>query len=369
MGNKVLFISHWLPSDEYPTKGIFIRKHAEAIAEFSQITVIHFDIESSKDIFKLDLTESIEDNYVKYCIKIRSKYYKFLYFALPYQYYLFNRLCKKFSIDISKFNLVHTNILFPSAIIGYKISKKHKLPQYHTEHWSKVNHFFKSNIYKKIGLKAYQNCKRISVVSSFLKNEIKDYLNLEKVEIIPNIIDSSEFQFKNKVKINTIQFCAIAQWNSPKNPFYFLDALEQLSNDLDFEINLIGEGKQIEEIKNKKYNFKINYLGVLKSAQINTILQSTDYFLHGSDYETFSVVIVEALATGTPVLTSNIGIAESIISIENGFICENNSLDWKNNILKAIELDYNHSKIADSIKGMFDKSTISKLFKDFYSLK
>ena len=59
-------------------------------------------------------------------------------------------------------------------------------------------------------------------------NEIKDYLNLEKVEIIPNIIDSSEFQFKNKVKNNTIQFCAIAQWNSPKNPFYFLDALEQL---------------------------------------------------------------------------------------------------------------------------------------------
>ena len=194
-------------------------------------------------------------------------------------------------------------------------------------------------------------------------------MNLEKVEIIPNIIDSSEFQFKNKVKINTIQFCAIAQWNSPKNPFYFLDALEQLSNDLDFEINLIGEGKQIEEIKNKKYNFKINYLGLLKSDQINSILQSTDYFLHGSDYETFSVVIVEALATGTPVLTSNIGIAESIISIENGFICENNSLDWKNNILKAIELDYYHSKIADSIKGKFDKLTISKLFKDFYSLK
>ena len=150
MGNKVLFISHWLPSDEYPTKGIFIRKHAEAIAEFSQITVIHFDIESSKDIFKLDLTESIEDNYVKYCIKIRSKYYKFLYFALPYQYYLFNRLCKKFSIDISKFNLVHTNILFPSAIIGYKISKKHKLPQYHTEHWSKVTIFSSQTFIRKL---------------------------------------------------------------------------------------------------------------------------------------------------------------------------------------------------------------------------
>ena len=368
MKNKVLFISHWLPNNEYPTKGIFIQKHAEAIAEFSQITVIHFDIESSNDIFKLKLSETIEGNYIKYSIKIRSKYYKFLYFALPYQYYLFNRLCKKYSIDISKFNLVHTNILFPTAIIGYKISKKNKLPQYHTEHWSKVNHFFKTNIYKKIGLKAYQNCEKVSVVSSFLKNEIKEYLNPEKVEIIPNIIDSSEFQFKNKVKKNTLQFCAIAQWNSPKNPFYFLDALEQLSNNIDFEINLIGEGKQIEEIKSKKYNFKINYLGVLKSAQINIKLQESDYFMHGSDYETFSVVIVEALATGTPVLTSKIGIAESIITRENGIICENNSFDWKKKILEAIKIDYNHSKIADSIKEKFDKSTISKQLKDFYSL-
>ena len=118
-----------------------------------------------------------------------------------------------------------------------------------------------------------------------------------------------------------------------------------------------------------KNNFKINYLGLLKSAQINTILQSTDYFLHGSDYETFSVVIVEALATGTPVLTSKIGIADSIITSENGFICNNNPLDWKDKILKAIKIDYNHSKIEDSIKGKFDKSTISKQFKDFYGLK
>ncbi|MES2587399.1 MAG: glycosyltransferase family 4 protein [Bacteroidota bacterium] len=366
---KTLFISHWYPYQKNPNSGIFIKRHAESISLFADITVIHFDIQHSKKLIDINLVQDSDSEINTYKIQIQGRFYKLFYYALPLQFYLFKRLIKKFNLKIDEFEIVHSNVVFPSGIIGMKISKKYKIPQIHSEHWSQLNKFFGKHFYKKEGLKVFENCNYITSVSEFLKNELKKYVKDEtKIKIIPNVINSDLFFFNEKIDKSKVTFLAVAHWNKPKNPFYFLEALKNIYTDTQivFELNIVGKGNQIEEIKNKKYPYEINFLGYKNSQEINRLLQESNFLLLGSDYETFSVIIVEALNTGTPVIVSKIGVATEIINKKNGVICDNNIDDWINKIKFSINQKYNYKEIADEIKGKYNIEKISSKFEEIY---
>jgi len=360
MKKKILFISHWYPSDKSPNTGVFVKKHAEAIARNNEINVVHFDFAYSRNILKINLDKN-NDEIEVYTIKVRSRFYKSLYYLLPLHLFLFGRLKGKFNLNVKEYNIIHSNVLFPNGIIGYYISKKYKLPQVHTEHWSKLNFFLTKSFYRFIGKKVLQKAKCLLPVSQLLESEIKTHTTNTNIKVIPNVIDSSNFSFKEKNKKTKIKFLAIAHWSKPKNPFLFLDALKQIYEEglFSFELKIIGEGPQLEEIKNRNYNFDIIYEGYIPHFELQNYFHSVDYFVHGSDYETFSVVVVESLYTGTPVIASNVGIVKEIIDSSNGFVCENEYFSWYNNITKAVQTDYNHQKISSDISGKFDAAKIS----------
>jgi glycosyltransferase involved in cell wall biosynthesis len=259
-------------------------------------------------------------------------------------------------------------VLFPNGIIGYLISRKYKIPQVHSEHWSRINHFLKSDILKRYGKKAMENSEYILPVSNLLKLKIEESLQNLKYEIIPNIIDSKLFTYNPKTKNNITRFLAVGNWQKPKNPFYFLNALcilynsEKLRN---FELTIVGEGKFISKIKSTKYPFTINFIGKVNPDKTVDYFQKSDFLLHGSDFETFSVVIIESLLTGTPVIASNIGIASEVINETNGFICEEEN-DWVRNIELAVKKEYNHKEISEQLKGKFDEEVIGLRIKSIY---
>jgi glycosyltransferase involved in cell wall biosynthesis len=76
------------------------------------------------------------------------------------------------------------------------------------------------------------------------------------------------------------------------------------------------------------------------------------------------MAILEALASGTPVIATNTGFAKDLITHENGFIVSED-LDregWRNRFIELLKMkDIVHNK--DLLKGKF---TWSKLGADFY---
>jgi len=55
----------------------------------------------------------------------------------------------------------------------------------------------------------------------------------------------------------------------------------------------------------REWSFDPVYCGKLPKDKIAGILQDSDYFVHPSEFETFSVVTAEALMTGTPAIVAN----------------------------------------------------------------
>jgi glycosyltransferase involved in cell wall biosynthesis len=365
---KVLFISHWYPTKDKPNAGIFIKRHADAFAEISDQTIIHFNLKQSSKILQISLKRI---NSKQFEILVDSFFYKFLYYFLPLHFYLLKRLVKKYDIRLSEMDYVHSNVIFPSGIIGYKISKKYKIPQFHSEHWSKFNYFIEKDFWKRTGKKAILNIEKIFPVSEFFKSQISLHVPESKMFVIPNIIDSEKFYFEQRNNSNRSKliFLSVANWQKPKNPYLFLDALESiyLEKKLDFEFRIAGNGPILNEILSKKYSFPIVKLGLLNAEEIAINLKDANFLLHGSEFETFSVIIVESLKVGTPVLVSNVGIAPEVINAENGYICYSNVQDWKLKIMLAAETTYDNEKIAKKIEKKFNKLEVNLLMRKFYN--
>jgi glycosyltransferase involved in cell wall biosynthesis len=369
MTKKILFISHWYPSDKNPNSGIFIQKHAKAISVHSDIKVVHFDIQYSSKILDIKLIKIDNSILETYKIQIYSKFYKVFYYQTNLQFLLFEKLIKKFRIDVSTFDLIHSNVLFPSGIVANKISNKYKIKQVHTEHWSKISKFLANDILRNKGKQTLKNIVALSSVSSSFKEELKQFYTEKNIFVIPNVVDNSVFFYQNLSKSkDKIKFLSVANWQVPKYPFYFLDALEEIyKNSLfEFEMTIAGEGIQLEQIKSKNYSFKINFLGNIKSKKINELLNESHFLLHASKFETFSVIIVESLLAGTPVLVSEVGVAPELINENNGYLCKNTKEDWLKKINIAVQNKYNYAEISDEIKEKYNYSNVALMFEDMY---
>lgn len=369
---NVLFLSCWYPSKENPLKGIFVREHARVIHASGQkiivlvLNVIHGPLIYQKSIEKFMDEQGIETH----IIHIRSLFWKWIY-VNPFQLYsILHSHFKKEILPGFFPEVIHSNILNPCAIMGDWFSSEYRRPHVITEHWSKIDKYMEKNLLSSYGRKAYENAKIITVVSNFLKTSIKKYVSdSSKIQVIPNVIDTNFFSYvpKNPAS-DKIVFTCIAFWTAPKQPMLFVKALEEIckTTSKQIELNMIGEGILLEGVRNFKAAYTINYHGNLPKNKIASILHGSDYFLHASDIETFSMVCAEALSTGTPVIASNVGGISELVNDSNGILTENTVPKWIEAIQKAINISYNSTAINKGVSNRFGMAAIGKLFREMY---
>ncbi|MBA3662798.1 MAG: glycosyltransferase family 4 protein [Bacteroidetes bacterium] len=370
MQQSILFLSYWYPVPANKSFGIFIKRHAHALALAHPVIVLAFVIEHGTQFYKKN-SEVFTDEagITTHQITITSRFNKLVYVFLPLHFWILQKYIRKNSL-VEPGTIIHSNILFPCAITGYKLAKKFNCPHVISEHWSKISKFFSSSFYKTSGKKAYDTAAAITCVSQQLAETVKKFTSNKNVSVVPNVIDSSRFFYNASIKKkNILTFIAVAHWSPPKNPFYFTEALEQLYHEKalpEFQLVLVGTGVLRDKIVSENYAYKIEYIDSLNQDELSEELNRSHVFLHGSDYETFSVVIAEAAMCGLPCIVSNVGIATEVISESNGAIAEDNVNDWKDKIRKVSHMHYDHEKISSILKGKYDLQAVGGQFSSIY---
>jgi glycosyltransferase involved in cell wall biosynthesis len=365
---KVLFIASWYPNSMNPLKGIFVKKHAAAIkASGVDIEVLALTVSPGK-FFQVKIDTTIDEYGIKtHKIEFNSWFYKLIHLDILLQFgflkqMYYKRIKRNFQPDI-----IHSNVLYPAAIMGYKLAKKEGLPHIITEHWSGVDKFMNKSLYARTGKKAYDSAKYVAVVSSFLKKSLSKHISgMDKIKVIPNVVDSNIFYFKPKQKNEELVFCCVAHWTGGKRPDLLFGALEKFSleRSVQFRLDVIGEGPLIGKIKEMNWNFKVNYLGNLFKEEIAERLRASDYFLHASNMETFSIVIAEAFSTGTPALASKVGAVPELVNDTNGILCENTIESWMEGLKKITQTHYDNEQISKNS----DKYSLLRIGNEFKGL-
>lgn len=158
-------------------------------------------------------------------------------------------------------------------------------------------------------------------------------VNEKKIEILYNDIDLNRFKclninykndLKKKLNINlSKKIIFFAHRFSPvrKTSFYIPYIFEMFLKKVDnFVIMVAGNGPDEREIKSmialSQIKDKIIFLGSIPNALIQEYYQIADIFINPTYAEGFPRVLIEAMASGLPVVTTNAGGIKDIVGEE-----------------------------------------------------
>jgi glycosyltransferase involved in cell wall biosynthesis len=377
---KVLFVTQWYPSRQQPHFGIFVREHARAIITAGhQVHVLALTLHASPKPLAFKVNQYIDNYGINVTHGELHSVFKDILYHLPFfqQFFLLKIMKTAFSVT-GKPEIIHSNVIYPAGMWGHEIAQKLNLPHFITEHWSRLNDFKKS-IYFKKGRGAYFKSAGILPVSNFLKSSIQQLvpeLNIDHFHIIGNVVDTSVFKYSEIKKADdTLRFCAVATWqhkNTPdKLPELFIEALAslKLKEKRAIKLIMIGGGDKVDELKKLclAKGIKAQFTGFISKETIAEHLAQTDFFLHASTIETFSIVVAEALASGVPVVCSATGALPELVNESNGILCENNLQSWEDALQKIVQQPYDRAKIASALKDKFSPAAIGKAIDSVYN--
>lgn len=168
-----------------------------------------------------------------------------------------------------------------------------------------------------------------------------------KMQTITNFVDLNHFSFANHVKDKIPQIAIVATIWPSKNTIGLIEAIRRLKAK-GIVCHFVWYGysetykdyfKQAISLINK-YEL-LNYIELLpKTKNIKDVYSSCDYFCLPSFYEGTPNVIAEAMATGRPILCSNVcDNPRYVVEGENGFLFDpNNPENMAEQILKGLSV-------------------------------
>ncbi len=212
----------------------------------------------------------------------------------------------------------------------------------------------------------------------------KSILNKEKISVIPNSVDLSLFypkdvkllrkQYYIKHDRIVIMFVMASLDNEYKGMDVLLTALEKLKNKNRYALLVCGN---IPKDKNKDLKvldeFVTYQMGFLKDVNIMCNMYNiADVFVTASRAESFSLVSLESIACGTPVIGSRVGGIPEIVTDEVGWCFENGNSNQLAELIENLEPVTLSSKaehcrsVAESLYG--EEEMINKYKRIYESL-
>jgi glycosyltransferase involved in cell wall biosynthesis len=168
----------------------------------------------------------------------------------------------------------------------------------------------------------------IIVVSDFIKQKLLKYVpqarrKIERIKVIPNGVSPEFFpdsnteeseKIKVKYKIRGKYILCVGSFASRiKNLQRVLQAYCRLTDEFrkNYQLVIIGEildrvPEALSMIKELKSKNSVLCLGYVSDEDLPPLYRSAEVFIYPSIHEGFGIPVLEAMACGTPVVTSNI---------------------------------------------------------------
>ena len=291
------------------------------------------------------------------------------------------------------YDIIHLHGDFVEAFFGGKLAKKLNIPAVLTIHAGLNKKFLKPK-----NAKYFDNIKKIICVSQEIAGDLKNIgVADDKLEIISSGIYLDEFSAKGgsafggkkenggvdaiKNNYSAPIIISVGVLRKSKGQVYLIEAFNKLKNSFSSAtLLLIGDGPDKKMLKNQSKNIAgIYFLGQQTHPEVVKYLKVSNVFVLASisapnDREGTPTVIMEAMATGLPVVATKVGGNPILIKDGvNGFLVESGDsfaiVAAINKILSSAELCQKiKERNLEDIKQK-DWSVIAQKITDVYFFK
>ncbi|MBS4206750.1 glycosyltransferase [Bacillus sp. FJAT-50079] len=378
---KIMIIPSWYPTEDNPLNGIFFKEQAQALlSDGIDVTITYPEIHTLRSTSMLKLKKGIsvdkEDGLITYRYRAVNYFPGRIPFVTACKYYLLLKsLVKKAIKEHGIPDIIHAHSTHWGGWAAAKISRKYGIPLIITEHSSKFVRDLLKPYEKKEAKKTFEIAKKVIAVGPSLEKELLQYTPSSKLIRIPNIVDLSGFQIdrSNEKKERKFRFLSIAFLNKNKGIDLLIRAFEKVFKHQEVELIIGGEGPEMDKLTKLTDDLglseQIHFLGLLDRDEVKKQMGMCDSFVSASEYETFGVVLIEALACGKPIISTKSGGPDEIVTDENGILVPTGDITALSVAMQKMinsYSTYSAERIREQCKERFGEEAIIRKIRSIY---
>lgn len=376
----ILILPSWYPKNADDIGGVFFREQAQALHNAGyQVGVIAYEMLNIRNIrrfiFSRQGQQFKNDNGVlTYRLTAKNYFPKVYNLSLKL---LVSKTLQLFEYYVSQHGLpdiVHVHSMLNAGFIALAIKKKYGVPYVVTEHSSGF-------VRGKVSARQIVLAKRIAGEAELLIAVSSSFaIALERLlgenmpwQVIPNIITEHFFR-TTLIDQKNISFISVCFLNRNKRLDILLQAFSLVHHDRpEVVLQIGGDGPEMQKLKQQASDLglasAVEFLGPLSREEVNLHIARSSCLISCSEYETFGVVVAEALALGKPVIATKSGGPQDIIECGDGILVPINDVNALSaamfNIMSNYK-DYDSRKIRQRCKARFSAQVVTGLIIDGY---
>ncbi len=378
----ILIIPSWYKTREMPVYGSFFEEQARGLKKRGHKVGILFPEFSSFSSNEFSFKEHYDDDGLPtYRIRYKAgvprwrtfNYMRFGYYVWKY----FNQYVSDNGLP----DIIHAHTIFFGGIAANYISKKTEIPFVLTEHYTP---FITGDIVNKkdlsVAREIFQTAKQTNVVSGKFRQDLAGKMDLpeDTFHVIHNMVNPLFFQDNRRQKFarnSKLRLFTNSYLLPRKNHELILNAFHLLLQEYpNAELVIGGDGplkdELIRTVAALGMKDKVIFPGLLSREEVHEELNNCHIFLLSSKYETFGVVLIEALAVGRPVISTNSGGPLDIVTSKNGIILGSfkaEEMAQKIKLMMEHYDQYDQAKISESCLMKFGEDTIINQIQESYN--
>lgn len=284
-------------------------------------------------------------------------------------------------------DLLHVHYAIPHASAAYMakqiVAKEgKKIPVITTLHGTDITLVGKDKTYAPVVTFSINESDAITAVSHNLKEETyKSFAITKDIDVIHNFVDVSRFSkkpidaFKKVIAPNGEKILVHASnFRKVKRVEDVIKVFAKVRKKISSKLLMVGDGPErpaMEELaKDLGVEEDVRFLG--RQEQMEEILVVSDLFILPSEYESFGLSALEAMAASAPVISTNVGgLPEVNIHGITGYLTELGDVESMSKY--AIEILGNEDTLATFKKNAFEQANkfdiqnIIPLYEKLYS--
>jgi glycosyltransferase involved in cell wall biosynthesis len=336
MKKKILFIPSWYPNPDDPISGVFIEEQAVALSKHHDVAVLLPKMAAWRNVLKPDAP----DRSVKKEQSGLTVYHEYARPLIPHgpestDYNTFARAAQngfeKIVKEWGKPDIIHAHVVLPGGWSALGVAKKHGIPIVMTEHSGPFSMHLGTELSRRLVHETLPNMNGLIAISPAMAAQLLDFHPGLQIDIIGESVRTDFFvpgDGIDKAERTGKSFLIVARLAEQKGLEHLVNAVRLLLDKgfKSFEVTVGGEGPDRRKLEDLIQTLGVSehcrLLGALNREQVKDRMQKCDVFVLSSLWETFGVVVGEAMACGKPVISTRCGGPEFIVTEENGVLVD-----------------------------------------------
>ena len=341
---RILAVPSWFPSPQAPLYGIFFAEQTELLAKHAPSAEVHVFAVPRRTLqipFKRPLVaarvlgewvrvpkhavRSEMGNYIVHTFESLTWAERVAHGGLVYEARRMLGVAREIERTRGPIDVVHAHVTHPAGFVAEQLARWLDVPLVVTEQMSP---FPFDDMYDGNGrprpdvMSAIEAATRVTAVSRAHARSIEKFTD-RRIDVFSNFIDETRFAPGVRKQSSPYEFLSVGHLCEQKGFDVLLRALRLvLDRGLAARLTIVGKGHLEKPLKALAAELRLDdhvvWLGAPDRSTMPDVYRTADAFVLASRHESFGIVVIEALASGLPVVATECGGPEETVTPECG---------------------------------------------------